>query len=65
MDARSYLTKVSLSVDLSAVREAQQVLWDILDEAKKASLPATFIFSSRRFISMLRADMPNWSVTSK
>ena len=41
MDARSYLTKVSLSVDVSAVREAQQVLWDILEEAKKSSLPAT------------------------
>lgn len=41
MDARSYLTKVGLSIDVSAVREAQQVLWGILDEAKKASLPAT------------------------
>ena len=41
MDARSYLTKVGLSVDVSAVREAQQVLWAILDEAKKSSLPAT------------------------
>ena len=41
MDARSYLTKVGLSVDVAAVREAQQTLWGILDEAKKASLPAT------------------------
>lgn len=41
MDARSYLTKVGLSVDVAAVREAQQSLWAILDEAKKASLPAT------------------------
>jgi L-methionine (R)-S-oxide reductase len=41
MDARSYLTKVGLTVDVSAVREAQQGLWGILDEAKKASLPAT------------------------
>lgn len=41
MDARSYLTKVGLSVDVAAVREAQQTLWGILEEAKKASLPAT------------------------
>jgi putative methionine-R-sulfoxide reductase with GAF domain len=41
MDARSYLTKVGLSVDVATVREAQQVLWAILEEAKKASLPAT------------------------
>lgn len=41
MDARSYLTKVGLTVDVSAVRESQQVLWSVLDEAKKASLPAT------------------------
>ena len=41
MDARSYLTKVGLTVDLAAVREAQQALWEILEEAKKASLPAT------------------------
>lgn len=41
MDARSYLTKVGLSVDVAAVREAQQALWEILEEAKKASLPAT------------------------
>ena len=41
MDARSYLTKVQLSVEVAAVREAQQLLWAILEEAKKASLPAT------------------------
>ena len=41
MDARSYLTRVGLSVDVAAVREAQQALWAILEEAKKASLPAT------------------------
>lgn len=41
MDPRSYLTKVGLAVDLAAVREAQQALWAILEEAKKASLPAT------------------------
>jgi L-methionine (R)-S-oxide reductase len=41
MDARSYLTKVGLSVDVAAIREAQQTLWGILEEAKKASLPAT------------------------
>jgi putative methionine-R-sulfoxide reductase with GAF domain len=41
MDARSYLTKVGLTVDVSGVRESQQVLWGVLDEAKKASLPAT------------------------
>ena len=41
MDARSYLSKVGLSVDVGVVREAQQTLWGILEEAKKASLPAT------------------------
>ena len=41
MDARSYLTRVGLTVDVAAVREAQQALWAILEEAKKASLPAT------------------------
>lgn len=41
MDSRSYLSKVGLSVDVGVVREAQQLLWGILEEAKKASLPAT------------------------
>ncbi len=41
MDARSYLSKVGLSLDVGLVREAQQTLWGILEEAKKASLPAT------------------------
>ena len=41
MDARSYLTKVGIAAEVSAVREAQQALWEILEEAKKASLPAT------------------------
>lgn len=41
MDARSYLTKAGLTVDVAAVREAQQGLWGVLEEAKKASLPAT------------------------
>ncbi|MFO0598382.1 MAG: GAF domain-containing protein [Myxococcaceae bacterium] len=43
MDARSWLSKVGLpvAVDVAAVRESQQVLWGVLDEAKKASLPAT------------------------
>jgi L-methionine (R)-S-oxide reductase len=41
MDARSYLSKVGLTVDVAAIREAQQGLWGVLDEAKKASLPAT------------------------
>lgn len=41
MDARSYLSRAGLQIDAGAVREAQQALWDILDEAKKASLPAT------------------------
>lgn len=41
MDARSYLTKVGITADVAAVREAQQALWEILEEAKKASLPAT------------------------
>jgi putative methionine-R-sulfoxide reductase with GAF domain len=41
MDARSYLSKAGLTVDVAATREAQQGLWGVLEEAKKASLPAT------------------------
>lgn len=41
MDARSFLSRVKLDVDAGAVREAQQELWAVLDEAKKRSLPAT------------------------
>ncbi len=41
MDVRSYLSKAGLTADVGATREAQQALWEILDEAKKASLPAT------------------------
>lgn len=41
MDVRSFLSKAALTADVGAVRESQQVLWNVLDEAKKASLPAT------------------------
>ncbi|MGV3625840.1 MAG: GAF domain-containing protein [Archangium sp.] len=41
MDARSYLTHSGLSADVGSIREAQQSLWGILEEAKKQSLPAT------------------------
>ncbi len=41
MDAPSYLSRAALDVDASAVHEAQQTLWGILEEAKKQSLPAT------------------------
>lgn len=41
MDARSYLSKAGLTLDVAAVREAQQALWSVLEEAKKRSLPAT------------------------
>ena len=41
MDARAFLSQVKLDVDAGAVREAQQQLWAVLDEAKKSSLPAT------------------------
>lgn len=41
MDARSFLSRIKLDVDAGAVREAQQALWGVLDEAKKKSLPAT------------------------
>lgn len=41
MDARSYLSRAGLVADVGAVREAQQQLWGILEEAKKQSLPAT------------------------
>ncbi len=41
MDARTFLSQVKLVVDAGAVREAQQSLWAVLDEAKKRSLPAT------------------------
>lgn len=41
MDARAYLSHTGLTADLGAIREAQQSLWGILEEAKKQSLPAT------------------------
>lgn len=41
MDARSYLTKTGLAVDVGTTRTSQQVLWGVLEEAKKSSLPAT------------------------
>lgn len=41
MDVRDYLTRVGLEVSAEAIREAQLSLWDVLEEAKKSSLPAT------------------------
>jgi putative methionine-R-sulfoxide reductase with GAF domain len=41
MDARDYMTRAGLTVSPSAIREAQTSLWDVLEEAKKTSLPAT------------------------
>ncbi len=41
MDVAEYVAKAGIAVPLSAVLEAQQQLWAVLDEAKKSSLPAT------------------------
>lgn len=41
MDARTYLSNAGLTLDPGAVREAQQTLWDVMEEAKHASMPAT------------------------
>lgn len=41
MDLRDYLARTGLDVPAAAVREAQTAIWAIMDEAKKASLPAT------------------------
>ena len=41
MDARSWLGKAGVTAHLEAVKASQEVLWEVLDEAKKASLPAT------------------------
>lgn len=41
MDLPDYLTRSGLSVSAHAVRAAQTSLWDVLDEARKASMPAT------------------------
>jgi L-methionine (R)-S-oxide reductase len=43
MDASEYATRVGLSgaVQAAAVRSAQERLWRVLDEVKKASVPAT------------------------
>lgn len=41
MDLRDYLTRIGLEVPAAAVRDAQTAIWAIMEEAKKASLPAT------------------------
>lgn len=41
MDAADYAKKLGLDVDLGLLREAQTSMWDVLEEAKKRSLPAT------------------------
>lgn len=41
MDPRDYLSRTKLVVPERAVREAQTKLWEVLDEARKASIPAT------------------------
>ncbi len=41
MDTRSWLQHAGLTLDVGVIREAQQALWGVLEEAKKASLPAT------------------------
>jgi len=41
MDATDYAKQVGLDVDRALVREAQTSMWDVLEEAKKRSLPAT------------------------
>jgi putative methionine-R-sulfoxide reductase with GAF domain len=41
MDVGDYLKRAKVQVPTSAVIDAQRRLWAVLDEAKKASLPAT------------------------
>lgn len=41
MDARGWLSRTGLKLEVAQVREAQQRLWAVLEEAKRASLPAT------------------------
>lgn len=41
MDPRDYLTRSGLNVAERAVRDAQTKLWGVLEEARKASIPAT------------------------
>jgi L-methionine (R)-S-oxide reductase len=41
MDPRDYLTRAGLSVPEGIVRDAQTKLWGVLEEARKASIPAT------------------------
>jgi len=41
VDATDYAKKVGLVVDTGLLREAQTGLWEVLEEAKKRSLPAT------------------------
>jgi len=41
MDPRDYLARAGLSVSDRVVHEAQTKLWDVLEETRKASIPAT------------------------
>lgn len=41
MDPRDYLARAGLSLSERVVREAQTKLWDVLEETRKASIPAT------------------------
>lgn len=41
MEPRDYLTRAGLSLSEQVVRAAQTALWGVLDETRKASIPAT------------------------
>lgn len=41
MDPGAYLSRTGLAVPERAVRDAQTKLWEVLEEARKASIPAT------------------------
>lgn len=41
MDPGAYLSRTGLTVPLRAVRDAQTKLWEVLEETRKASIPAT------------------------
>jgi putative methionine-R-sulfoxide reductase with GAF domain len=49
MDVGDYLKRAGLVVSTSAIGEAQTALWQVLDEAKKTSLPATPTSLSRLY----------------
>ena len=41
MDPRDYLARAGLSLPERVVRDAQTTLWEVLEETRKASIPAT------------------------